>query len=267
MEVAELVRLKEERPAPVSGRWPDWGWGIRVGEERYWVGESRLLAYFPDLNKFLFRTPEGRHFYVYTYPIPMLQPISHGRAYLSWLGAHERGEVVGDFFDTPDYRRPDAAEEEAEEVDPIPLYCPRCNGYGRLRGLEGARQKRYPWCLGLGGRRRGRIADPPARRAAAARGSRRRDMIRMPDPELEFEAGGRRYRVGEAVILAHDWGEPSDPSGRYLYLYRAPDGQHFVVALAWEGPAELSALTPKQAAALYWALEIKRLPPQLAFPE
>ncbi len=146
MTVEELARLAQEGIPPISGRWPEWGWGIRVGGARYWVGESRLLGYRPELSKFLFRTPQGRHYYVYTYPIPLLQPISHGRAYAFWLGLHEVGEVTGDFFGE-DYRSPAGVEEV--ETDPIPVLCPRCNGYGRLRGLEGLRQGTYPWCLGL----------------------------------------------------------------------------------------------------------------------
>ncbi len=84
----------------------------------------------------------------------------------------------------------------------------------------------------------------------------------FPDPELEVELAGRRFRLEEATPVAHDWEEPTGPGGRYVYLYRAPGGGFFALYLGPGGP-ETEALSPEAAWALYWTLAVRRLPPGL----
>ncbi len=79
---------------------------------------------------------------------------------------------------------------------------------------------------------------------------------------LGFVHGGREYKLAAARIIAHDRMAPSGPGGSYVYLFRAPDGLAFAVYLGPTGEIAFKALTPEAARAIYWALPVKRCPPQ-----
>lgn len=92
-----------------------------------------------------------------------------------------------------------------------------------------------------------------------------------PSDKMEAVVGRRRYRVGDARLLAHDsyWdGSNYERHGRNTFLYKTPKGAYFAVRLSlWEGERDrIEPLPEEEAYELYEGLPVREVEAEDAFP-
>ncbi len=115
----------------------------------------------------------------------------------------------------------------------------------------------------------GRLPPPPPRRWASVvyydGRPDGRTGSRWPRPEMTVELGEppRTYAIRDCVLLAHDYDYPVS-RGRPQFLFRAPDGDYFLLRIGKSVQARL--LRPELAAACWERLPSKVTPPEKAFP-